>query len=72
MCVKTTLTRGFLTFGIMADGVAGHPGTTSGPPRDHLGGPQKNTDLRIWDPESHPLRRIYILFFELSFCQEAS
>ena len=31
----------FVTFGIMADGVASHPRTTSGPPRDHLAGNQK-------------------------------
>ena len=30
------------------------------PPRDHLGAPEKNTDLRIWQSASHPLRRIYI------------
>ena len=54
----------FATFGIMADGVSSHLGTTSGPPRDHPAANQKNTDLRIWDPESHPLRRIYILGLE--------
>ena len=33
----------------------------SKPPRDHLGGKQKNTALRIWQSASHALRRIYIL-----------
>ena len=41
--------------------VAGHPGATSGPPRDHLAGTQPNQHLRIAQTAFKPLQRIYIL-----------
>ena len=77
------------TIRITADGVPSHPGITSGRKDSRAMGRlclirivfgragangRSQPDSRIWDPESHPLRKIYIyiyILFSYSFAGRA-